>query len=254
MITPGMDEDDIINKEKLIIPEKEYTLKQKFFAELIGTAFLVFIVTGISLIQYSEFYTYININSMSSSFVLTSMIYIFGKVSGGHFNPAVSIPMALRGKITFKELAYYLIAQILGAFLGSGFLALCLSGDFEGIQYGANDFENNLKKSKVFRYISSFFCEMILTFIFVLVIFGSTIKENNYGNLTGFIIGITLYFLCITGGSVSGGSLNPARSISPAVIQAIFFGKYLSLKHLWVYILGPISGGIIACYASKIFE
>ena len=85
--------------------------------------------------------------------------------------------MALRGKITFKELAYYLIAQILGAFLGSGFLALCLSGDFEAIQYnGANDFENNLKKSKIFGYISSFFCEMILTFIFVLVIFGSIIK------------------------------------------------------------------------------
>ena len=80
MITPGMDEDDIINKEKLIIPEKEYTLKQKFFAELIGTAFLVFIVTGLN---NSYFYTHININSMSSSFVLTSMIYIFGKVSGG---------------------------------------------------------------------------------------------------------------------------------------------------------------------------
>ena len=173
------------------------------------------------------------------------MIYMFGKVSGGHFNPAVTIPMYLRKKITIKECTYYIIAQILGGFFGSILVCICSQGNFDNVC--PNTFEN----FNSWSYFSCFACEFILTFILVSVIFASTIKKNNFGNLNGFIIGITLYFLGITGNNVSGASLNPARSISPAIIMK-FVGKSEPFKQLWVYICGPICGGITAGYVSKV--
>lgn len=227
--------------------EKTYSAKQKFFAELIGTAFLVFVVTGIPAFSIGK-NMYIYIKSFDAAFVLTSMIYVFGRISGGHFNPAVSIPMYLRKKITLIECCYYICAQITGAFIGSIFVALCNEGNFKDLMPNGNE---DMKKA--WTYISCFLIELILTFCLVLVIFASTIKENNFGNLTGFIVGITLYFLGITGGGVSGGSLNPARSIAPAII--VCFSKiYFPIKQLWIYIIAPILGGIAAGYLSLLFE
>ena len=234
-------------KEDIEAPlKKEITATQKFLAEFIGTAFLVFIVTGISVFGSSNYLVYNG--SFEAAFVLTSMIYIFGRISGAHFNPAVTIPMFLRKKITEKECCYYVCAQILGAFLGSIFVALCNKGNFK-------DLAGNVVggKEEFWDFFSSCFIEIILTFGLVFVIFASTIKENNFGNLTGFIVGISLYFLGIAGSRVSGGSLNPARSIAPAVIMAIK-GEYDPIKHLWVYIIAPITGGIVAGYLSILFE
>ena len=111
----------------------------------------------------------------------------------------------------------------------------------------------NYNEKKGWDYFSCFFIELILTFGLVFVIFASTIKANNFGNLTGLIVGISLYFLGITGAGVSGGSLNPARSISPAVIMAIN-GHTTPLKDLWLFIIAPITGGIAAGYLSILFE
>ena len=217
---------------------------QKFVAEFIGTAFLVFIVTGIPVFSLGDFsYN----GSFEAAFVLASMIYVFGRISGAHFNPAVTIPMMLREKITVIECGYYICAQILGAFFGSILVALCNKGDFKNLA-------GNVVGGKEFwDYFSSFLIEIILTFGLVFVIFASTIKENNFGNLTGFIVGISLYFLGIAGSKVSGGSLNPARSIAPAIIM-IFKGEYEPIKNLWVYILAPIIGGICAGYLNILFE
>ena len=239
------------NKDEVLNSDKEDDAKQetihpyqKFIAELIGTAFLVFVVTGISI--FSIRYPFSYNGGFEAAFVLTSMIYVFGRISGAHFNPAVSIPMFLRSKITLIECGYYILAQILGAFIGSIFVGLCNKGGFKNLS------GNVISGKEAWDYFSCFFIEVILTFGLVFVIFASTVKENNFGNLTGLIVGITLYFLGITGSHVSGGSLNPARSIAPAIIMA-FTGDSEPIKDLWLYIVAPIIGGIFAGYLSLLF-
>ena len=237
-----------------LLPNKPISSIQKFIAELIGTAFLVFVVTGIPVFSYDE-YEYedeeVYNGSFEAAFVLTSMIYIFGRISGAHFNPAVTIPMFLRKKITQIECCYYIIAQIIGAFIGSIFVGLCKKGEFKYL--GGNFLDDEDEEETGWMYFSAFFIEIILTFGLVFVIFASTIKANNFGNLNGLIIGISLYFLGIAGAKVSGGSLNPARSIAPAIIMA-FKGETKPLEQLWIYIIAPIIGGILAGYLTIIFE
>ena len=247
--------DHVLRKDKIINMEieKEISLQQKLLAEFLGTTFLVFVVTGIGhfTISRSKLDKNFNIFAYNGGFegalVLTSMIYIFGKISGAHFNPAVSIPMFLREKITLQECIFYIVAQILGAFFGSILVGLCSQGNFENLS--SNAFEEH----SAWSYFSCFLCEFILTFGLVLAIFASTIERNNFGNLTGLIVGNTLYFLGITGNNVSGASLNPARSIAPAIIT-LFSGETTPIKQLWLYIVAPILGGISAGYISKLFE
>lgn len=229
--------------ENEILPSKSISATEKFVAELIGTAFLVFVVTGIPVFSEGGLLN----GAFEAAFVLTSMIYVFGRVSGAHFNPAVTIPMFLRKKITAIECCYYIFAQLIGAFLGSILVGLCHKGKFKNLS------GNSIEADGFWDYFSCFLIEVILTFGLVFVIFASTIKENNFGNLTGFIVGISLYFLGITGASVSGGSLNPARSIAPAFIM-LFSGEYEPIKQLWIYILAPIIGGICAGYLTILFE
>lgn len=242
-------DDQMINKEF----EKKITSHQKCIAEFLGTTFLVFVVTGIPLFanikkQLDKDFDQSAYNgAFEGALVLTTMIYIFGRISGGHFNPAVTLPMYLRSKISFGECIYYIIAQILGGFFGSILVVFCSQGNF------ANISPNTYIEYNSWSSISCFICEFILTFILVSVIFASTIKKNNFGNLTGFIIGTTLYFLGITGNNVSGASLNPARSIAPAILMR-FIGNYQPIKQLWLYILGPICGGVTAGYVAKLFE
>ena len=241
------------DKIKIVEFKKKYSTNQKFIAEFLGTSILVFVVTGIphfantkkKLDKYFDTLAYNG--SFEGALVLTSIIYIFGRISGGHFNPAVTIPMFLRKKISCRECVYYILAQITGAFFGSFLVVLCSQGNFQTLSPNSFEVYNN------WSIFSCFMCEYILTFILVLVIFPSTVKKNNFGNLTGIIIGTTLYFLGITGNNVSGASLNPVRSIAPAVIMK-FNGESSALKQLWIYILGPILGGISAGYVSVLLE
>ena len=175
-------EDINILKEEQIIKNKEFektiTVKQKFFAEFLGTTFLVFVVTGIPLFSFikKQLDKKFDQNAYNGSFegalVLTTMIYIFGPISGGHFNPAVTIPMLLRNKISFGECTYYLIAQISGGFFGSILVALCSQGNYENLS------PNTYKEYNYWSSISCFICEFLLTFILVSVIFASSIKKK----------------------------------------------------------------------------
>ena len=231
------------------VNENSYSVGQKFFAEFIGTFFLLFVGSGIGVFTNGDLVAVI----LSNGLVIAAMIYPFGRISGAHFNPSVTIPMFLRKKITIKELAYYLVAQFSGGLVGSLFVFLCNRGRLDNL--GSTQIGEFLKEGgelDAWSYIGALLSETILTFGLVMVVFASTVKRNNFNNLTGLIVGATLIMLVATGCRLSGGSLNPARSLAPAVYEAIN-GKTDALKQLWIYFLGPIIGGILAGFASLYF-
>ena len=233
------------------VNENNYSILQKFFAEFIGALFLLFVGSGIGVFTNGDIVPVV----LSNGLVIGAMIYVFGRISGAHFNPSVSIPMCLRKKITVNELMYYLLAQLTGGFAGSLLVALCNRGKFENLSSTkVGDFLKN-KENELdgWSYFSTFLCETVLTFCLVLVVFASTVKRNNFNNLTGLVVGITLIMLIFIGFHLSGGSINPVRSIPPAVYEAVIGKNYVAIKQIWIYIFGPIIGGILASYVSLYF-
>ena len=235
---------------------RTYTPLEKFYAELLGTIFLVFVGTGVAVFTGD-----LVASCVGGSLVLTSLIYVLGRYSGAHFNPAVSIPMFILGNLTTVEFILYIAAQLLGSFIASIFVAICRKGKFDQLagnkisNYLLSIDNNNLLNNEpdFMCYFSAFFCEIIITFLLVLVVYSSGVKQNNFGNLTGIVVGLTLGVLFFTGANISGGSLNPARSIAPAILQAVTGNDTTPLKQLWIYVLGPIIGGIAGGFIGKFF-
>ena len=255
------DKVEIKNMDNLeeLSPENSYTRGQKFFAEFIGCIALLFIQSGIGVYTNGNIVPVV----LANGFVITSLIYTFGRISGAHFNPSVTIPMFLRKKITLSELIYYLIAQLSGGFVGSILVALCNKGKFDRLSstkigtFLTNKYDEETKQYieniDAGCYLSALLCEITLTFGLVMVVFASTVKLNNFSNLTGLIIGVTLIMLIFTGFNISGASMNPIRSIPPAVLEAVIAGNNKAIKQLWIYIIGPIFGGILASFVSIYF-
>ena len=235
--------------------DNNYSKCQKFCCEFFGAFFLLFIGGGIGVFTRGQIVPVV----LANGFVITSLIYIFGRISGAHFNPSVSIPMFLRGKITSDELLYYTVAQFSGGFAGTFYIALCNKGNFDRLSstqignYLIKYDDENQQFIDTWSYMSAFFCELILTFGLVMVALGSTVKRNNFNNLTGIIMGLTLIMLIFVGFNLSGASMNPVRSIPPAILEAVFGGQTKAIKQVWIYILGPILGGLLATYISLFF-
>ena len=222
--------------------DKETSVKQKFLSECIGTFLLVFIACGSAV--YTDFE--ITPAVLAGGLIVTALVYAFQKISGAHFNPVVSLPMFILRKITLKELFYYSGAQLLGAMLGSLSVVLCRKGKFDllastKIGKQLTDLNEN-KEIDAWCYISALFCEIFLTFILLLVVLGSTVQKNNYNNLTGIIIGLTLICLIYTGFNISGSSMNPVRSLAPAFFEAVIGGDSTAIIQIWIYIVGPFMG------------
>ncbi|MGL5617066.1 MAG: aquaporin [Sarcina sp.] len=211
---------------------------RKAIAEFIGTFVLVFI--GPSAAVLGDGIHGIGILGIAMAFGLALMImcYAIGPISGCHINPAVSVGMFINKRITFVELIYYIIAQILGGILASTALfALLKCGHMPLTNFGENSFGH-------FGAAGAFLVEVILTFIFVLVILTVTGKHGNT-IVTGIIIGLALTTVHLVGIPVDGTSVNPARSIGPA----LFAGK-IAISQLWVFIIAPIVGAILSSLVS----
>ena len=166
---------------------------------------------------------------------LIASAYVIGKISGCHINPAVSIGMWVSGRMDFKECIGYIVSQILGGILASTIIWILVSGYpslVTGTHTGANGFTCDT--------YTAFIMETIFTFIFVLCVLGSTAYSSN-GAMPGLIIGLTLALVNIVGIPITGTSVNPARSIGPALFQG---GS--AMAQLWVFLTAPTLGGIIA--------
>ena len=219
------------------------SLLKKALAECIGTAVLVLVACGVACVASDSWWV---ATSFAFGLVIVAMAYSIGNVSGCHINPAVSLAMLISKKITLKEFLVYVAAQIVGAFVGALLLALFLRG-FESL--GGNQIQPLLmeggKNLDVMSYVGAFLVEVVLTFVFVIAILGVTDSRFHDGKHAGLVIGLVLALVHLFGLAFTGTSVNPARSLAPAVLQAIG-GNVTSLTQIWIWILAPLAGAALA--------
>jgi len=216
---------------------------RKGIAEFVGTALLVILGCG-TVAALNTYMT--NLGSIALPFLLlamalafgltlTALVYTIGKVSGCHVNPAVSIACLIDGRMSVIECISYVICQFLGSCLGAEVLVLIFNSNST---LGTNGYGDLSALSTVTTLPVALAVEVILTFIFVLVVLSTTKKENNYA---GIIIGLTLTLVHIFGLPFTGTSVNPARSFGVAVLAG-----GTAFEQVWVFIVAPIVGGILA--------
>ncbi len=227
---------------------------KKYIAECIGTMTLVLIGCGTAMLVGCDAANgcgYI-LTALAFGLTIVGMAYCVGNVSGCHINPAVSLGVLLTGGMSVKDFIGYIIAQAVGAFAGSGLLALIFT--FGDVQDKTGAYGTNGLAGVNGSYVAGLLVEILLTFIFVLVILGVTSKKANHGSFAGVVIGFTLVLVHILGIGLTGTSVNPARSFGPAVVAALMDGNTTPLAQLWVFIVGPLAGAALAALVHRFFE
>lgn len=222
---------------------------KRYISELIGTMVLVLFGCGSAAIAGSILGNF-GI-AMAFGLSIIAMAYVIGDISGCHVNPAVSIGMWIDGRLETKDLIMYIIFQCIGAIIGIAILAVIINcaptlGGYTATGLGQNGFGS--ASSVELNVIGAIIVEIILTFVFVFTVLGVTKKAENSA-VAGIVIGLTLAFVHILGIPLTGTSVNPARSLAPA----LFMGGQ-ALKQLWVFILSPVIGAIIAGLIYKVLN
>lgn len=220
---------------------------KKFFAEVIGTSCLTYIACGTQAVAADDTMTY-----LSFGLVIIAMSYSIGNISGCHINPAVSLGMFVRRKMDLISFFSYVGAQIVGAMVGSILLGLCLRGEFGnmgGTEIGDKLLDPDDKDKDGWCYASAFLVEVFISFIFVFAFCGAYDQKYHDGKHAGIVVGCAYIMAMTVDGKLTGPSVNPARSISSAVFQAIDYNKNAG-KQIWIYIIAPLIGGALSglCY------
>ncbi len=210
---------------------------KKYLAEMIGTMVLVFIGCG-SAIFNNGCGTPAQVLMVAVSFgvAVVAMAYTIGGISGCHINPAITLGVWMSGRMNGKEAGMYMLFQVIGAFIGSLLLYIIIATmpDFQSATLtGANYCEAGAVPGLV--------AEIIFTCVFVLVVLGTTDSKVGAGNFAGLAIGLSLVIVHIALIPITGTSVNPARSLAPAV-----FNGGEAFAQVWVYIVGPFIGGALA--------
>lgn len=226
---------------------------KKYIAEFIGTAVLVIFGCGTAMLvgcSAENGCGYI-LTAFAFGLVIVGMAYCVGNISGCHINPAVSLGVLISGGMTVTDFIGYVISQCLGAFAGAGILAAVFElGDVKDLTGG---FGSNGLAGVNDSAAAGILVEIILTFAFVLTILGVTSKKGGHGSFGGLIIGLTLTLVHILGIGLTGTSVNPARSIGPAIAAAIN-GNSDPISCVWVFIVGPFVGAALAAVTYKFLE
>ena len=216
---------------------------KKCLAEFIGTAILVFVGCGSAVFLGADADGGHLAVALAFGLSIVATAYVIGNVSGCHINPAVSLAVFMNKKMTMGDFISYVISQIAGAIAGAGLLKyVSLAADYDMTDgLGSNLYDN-------VGVAGGLVVEIVLTFLFVLTILGVTSDENK-GGVAGIVIGLTLAFVHIIGIPLTGTSVNPARSIGPAI-----FAGGDALSQLWVFIVGPLVGAAVALLAFKAIQ
>lgn len=216
---------------------------KKYLAEMIGTMVLVLMGCG-SAVFAGTAQPFAAVGTLGVAFAfglsVVAMVYTIGKISGCHINPAITLGMLVAKKISAKDAGMYMIFQVIGAIIGSAILfVLAKDSGSTTTLTGANGYTDLLP---------AFVAETVFTFIFLLVVFGSTSKGAENG-FAGLAIGLALVLIHIVCIPITGTSVNPARSIGPALFEG---GQALS--QLWLFIVAPFLGAIIAAFVWKAID
>ena len=220
----------------------------RYTAELIGTMVLVLMGCGSAVIAGY------NIGFLGVSFAfgiaVLAMVYAIGGISGCHINPAITVSMLIVRKISIKDAALYIVFQCIGAIIGAGILYSIASGipSYSLATTGLAQNGYGIASPAGYNLTSALIAEIVLTFIFVLVVHGSTHERVPKG-FAGLAIGMSLVLIHLVGIPITNTSVNPARSLGPAV----FVGG-IALEQLWLFIVAPIIGGIIAALVWKLYK
>lgn len=218
---------------------------KKYLAELIGTFVLTLLGCGaaVSLNCGVDAASVVG-TSMAFGIAVIAMAYTIGGISGCHINPAITLGCLLTKRISGKDAGMYMLFQVIGAILASCVLYAFVQTAPElaqGTTTGANSCAGGV--------VNGLIVEIVLTFIFVLVVLGTTDSKVGAGNFAGLAIGITLILIHLVGIHYTGTSVNPARSIGPAIFEG-----GVALQQLWVFIVGPFVGGALAALVWRIFS
>jgi aquaporin NIP len=210
---------------------------KKWLSEFIGTFALVFFGTGAIIVdEISQGkITHVGV-SMCFGLIVMAMIYALGEKSGAHLNPAVTISFCVYGNFPVNRMAPYIISQIAGALMASLVLKALFPASISlgsTIPSGSN--------------LQSFILEFLLTFFLMLVILSVATGSKEQGLFAGIAIGSVILLEALFGGPISGASMNPARSLAPALVSG-------NIHQLWIYILAPVSGAMLASAFHKLIQ
>jgi aquaporin Z len=242
---------------------------QRYLAEFLGTFALLLFGGGaavFSLFVVSAFdpLSRIVLVSCAFGFVVAGLAWVFGDISGGHFNPAVSVSMALAKRMPARDVVPYLIAQVTGALLGMTIVLAIVAGGPDGAGSSSVAATHALASQCYsasyapggcgFSLGAVLLVEVALTFVFVLVIQLVTRPESAAKNLAPLAIGLTLLVTNLTGIPVDGASINPARSFAPAVLSLMWPDQHWAFVQSWAFWLAPIFGGALAAIVYRVFR
>jgi aquaporin Z len=206
----------------------------RYLTEFVGTFFLVLTI-GLTVVGQSP------MAPLAIGASLMIMVYMGGHVSGGHYNPAVSLAVALRGKMPGRELGPYIVAQILGAILASLTVHVVMGQTFAPSPGPAAGL------------VPALLVEALYTFALCIVVLNTACHDRTKGNsFYGLAIGFTIVVAAFAGGGISGGAFNPAVGIGPTLIHGLLGGG--TFAHLWLYLVGPLAGAGLAATMFKMQE
>lgn len=225
----------------------ENRLWQKLAAEFLGTAFLVFVGVGsvpaLAIARGDAPFTGAELGFISLAFatVVVVTVYVFGYISGNHINPAVTLGLAVTGKFPWKLVPAYLIAQVLGAILGSFMIVGVLGQKASELGLGVASYAEDVPVAQ------AFFAEFVGTFLLVFAVFGVIYRKAAPG-WAGLAIGFIVFAAIIPVAPTTGASINPARTTGPMIVQSILGGE-VHWEQYWVYIVSELLAGVLAALA-----
>lgn len=227
---------------------------KKCLAEFIGTMVLVTLGCGTAMLvgcKAAEGECGYILTALAFGLVIVGMAYCVGNISGCHINPAVSLGVLMSGGMSVKDFFAYVVSQCLGALAGSGLLAMIFG--LGGVEDKTTAFGSNGLDNVNGSIAAGLLVEVVLTFIFVLTILGVTSKKAGHGSFGGIVIGFTLTLVHILGIGLTGTSVNPARSLGPAIVAALN-GTTAPITCVWIFIVGPLAGAALAAVVYKFLE
>lgn len=217
--------------------EREPALARRLYAEVLGTGFLTFVAAGLEIAAVRSHGEVDRVaRSLAPAFVVMAMVYATGDVSGAHFNPAVSLAFALRRVFEWRQVPLYWAAQLLGAVAA----AALLRGLFGRV---ANVWTNEIHTTVA----KGFVIEVMLSVLLIMIVLNTATRHRVIGAEAAIAVGATIAACGMFGGPFTGPSMNPARSLGPAIVSG-------TLRNQWVYVLAPVMGGVLAVMSTWILH